>query len=94
MDFDNRTDSELCYYLSGGGEIRGDCNQEIKPNRVTGWSPECGLDQHLTFILTVGASGQRIYEGIETCRDWNDTNRRFVIEQVGEEFIVTSPQKD
>ena len=43
----------------------------------------------MTVILTVKESGQRIYERSRPCQEWRDSERAFIVEQEGDEFVVT-----
>jgi len=94
--FDNRTDTLLCYFPSARDAEAARCLQELKPRDETHWSPDCdGVDSRpITVIITVKDSGSQIYEGTASCGKWNDTKRRFVIEQEGEEFVVTDSLPD
>jgi hypothetical protein len=89
--FDNRAPYVLCYYAADESEALGRCANEVDAQQVTEWAPECGADQPLTTILTVRESGERIYTRTATCSEWNDTDRKFVIEQRDGKFVVTGP---
>ncbi len=41
------------------------------------------------MVITVKATGHEIYNRTASCGEWVDAKARFVIEQVGDEFIVT-----
>jgi hypothetical protein len=92
--FDNRTDSLLCYHLSEESASFGGCDQKIQPMATTASEPGCGYGAgaeklSLTVILRVGDQGRRIYDRTEECRVWQASGRTFVIEQRGDEFVVT-----
>ena len=92
--FDNRTSATLCFFQSEQSEALGGCEAKVGELKVTRWEPECAPDQPETVILTVGDSGERIYSRTATCREWNETDRTFVIEQRDGEFVVTEPVPD
>jgi len=94
MDFDNRTEWTLCYYSSEVPDTNVEFCNEIKPSRVKRWSPECGRQQPTAFTLTIEETGQRIYSSVTTCKQWDDTGRRFIIEETEDEFVVTDPFGD
>ena len=95
--FDNRTDSRLCLYLSSQDASSARCLDEIEPQSVVASGSECGsgapsdlaLKAPITVILAVKASGRQIYSRTALCREWNDSGGTFVIEQEGDEFVVT-----
>jgi hypothetical protein len=94
--FDNRTDVVLCYFPSPQDAAGARCLQELKPRAKTHWLPGCGrgtkdeVDSNpITVVITVKKDGREIYIGRASCGEWNHTKRRFVIEQQGEEFLVT-----
>jgi len=94
--FDNRTQAMLCEYPSRPDAAGGRCLAEIAPGSNKTWSHGCGYgtrpeDAPVTVVLTE-KGGQDLYIRTRTCDEWRDTNRRFVIEQVGNEFIVTEPE--
>ncbi len=97
--FDNRTDSLICYYLNPEGAEAGRCNQKIKPLAKTAWEPGCGYGAHperlpLTVILTVAERGRRIYDRMAECQVWQNSDRTFVIEKHGTEFVVADGLPD
>jgi hypothetical protein len=99
LTFDNRTDSLLCYHLSQESASFGGCDQKIQPMVSTTSEPGCGYGAGaeklpLTVILRVGDQGRRIYDRTEECRVWQASGRTFVIEQRGDEFVVTDPLTD
>ena len=99
LTFDNRTDSLLCYHLSEESASFGGCNQKIQPMATTASEPGCGYGAGaeklpLTVILRVRDQGRRIYDRTEECRVWQDSDRIFVIEREGDEFIVTDSLPD
>jgi hypothetical protein len=92
--FDNRTESFLCYYLSLEGASAARCLQELRPLAQTVWTPGCGYGEHadelpITVILAVKQGGRIIYQRTEECRVWQASHGKFVIEQSGDDFIVT-----
>lgn len=93
FSFDNRTGSILC---KAPASPDGRCFSAIKPLAITKWRQGCasGLKKEvdkapLTVVLTVKESGREIYKRTASCKDWNATDRKFVIEQQGDKFIVT-----
>jgi hypothetical protein len=94
--FDNRSDSLLCFFRYDADAAAGGCPQEVKPLARTSWRPGCGKgpdadELPLTVILTVAEDGHRIYDKTAECRLWQDSDRRFIIEQRGDDFVVTDP---
>jgi hypothetical protein len=94
--FDNRIDSVLCFYRYPEDAFAADCSAEVKPQTTTVWTPGCGYGEHadelpLTVILTVKEGGHQIYQRTEECRTWQASDRKFVIEQRGGDFVVTDP---
>ncbi len=97
--FDNRTDSPLCYDLSPEDASGGRCSQEVKPLAETAWHPGCGSGpgvkkNPITVVLTIKQGGRQIYNRTAECRVWQDSDRTFVIEQRGGDFVVTDPFTD
>ncbi len=97
--FDNRTDSLLCYAPSPEDASDPRCLQEVKPRAETEWQPGCGsgpgVKKNLvTVVLTVRQGGRHIYNRTAECRVWQDSDRSFVIEQRGDDFVVTDPFTD
>lgn len=94
--FDNRTDAALCYYTSLGDAELAECNQELEPRAETDWGQDCDNDSNrpITVVITVKQGGYQIYNRTASCGEWHDTDRRFVIEQEGDEFIVTDSLPD
>ena len=94
LTFDNRTESLLCYFPSREDASAARCLQELKPLAQTTWRPGCGYGEHadelpMTVILTVKEGGLQIYQRTEECRIWQKSSRKFVIQQSGDDFIVT-----
>jgi hypothetical protein len=95
--FDNRTDSTLCLFPSPEDAATGRCLNGLKPEdydrkRTVG----CGDGPHadsalVSVVITVDPRGHEIYSRTEECRLWNDSDRRFIIEQRGDDFVVTDP---
>jgi hypothetical protein len=99
LTFDNRTESLLCYFPSREEASAARCLQELRPLAQTAWRPGCGYGEHadelpLTVILTVKEGGHQIYQRTEECRMWQASDRKFVIEQRGDDFVVTDPLAD
>jgi hypothetical protein len=97
--FDNRTDSLLCYYLSPEAASAARCQQEVGPQAETAWTPGCGSGpgvekNPITVVLTVKQGGRQIYNRTAECRVWQDSDRTFVIEQRGDELVVTDSLPD
>lgn len=96
LTFDNRTDSLICNHLSEESAVFGSCNQKIEPMATTASQPGCGYGAgaeklSLTVILRVEEEGRQIYERTEECQTWQASDGTFVIEQRGDEFVVTDP---
>ena len=97
--FDNRTDSAICYYPSDPDALAATCLQEAKPQSTTVWIPGCGdgpgaVGNSITVVLTVKEGARQIYTRTEECGTWNDTDRTFVIEKRGDDFLVIDPFVD
>ncbi len=93
--FDNRTDAVLCYFPSRQDAASARCLQELKPRAKTRWLPGCGRgtkdEVHrnpITVVITARDVGRQIYRRTASCGEWKNTDRKFVIEQQGGEFIV------
>jgi len=96
FSIDNRTDAVVCYYPSHEDALAATCLQEAKPRSTTLWVPGCGDGPGadtipVTVVLTVKEGGRQIYQRTEECRIWQESDRTFVIEQEGDEFVVTDP---
>ena len=94
--FDNRTDVALCQYPSPQDAAAARCSAELEPRAETDWGRDCdGIDSRpITMIITVKDGGRQIYSRTASCGEWHDTGGRFVIEQEGEEFMVTDSLPD
>jgi hypothetical protein len=98
--FDNQTDSVLCLYPYPEDAAAGRCLNEVKPHAtVDGFLIECGdgpgvEKNRIPVILTVKEGGRQIYQRTEECRTWQASDRKFVIEQRGDDFVVTDPLTD
>lgn len=91
---ENRTDSAVCFYLYPEDAAEGRCSGELKPHTTDDWFQECGdgpgADKiPITVILAVKEGGRLIYQRTEECRVWQASGGKFVIEQSGDDFIVT-----
>ena len=91
--FDNRTDAALCQYASPEGVAAARCLENIEPQQEADIGNDCdGVDDRpISVFIAVKQDGRQIFERTETCADWHDTDRTFVIEQEDGEFIVTGP---
>jgi hypothetical protein len=94
--FDNRTDALLCFDSSAKDASEAECSAEVRPLKKTTWVPGCGYGTEadkipLTVVLTVKEGGRQIYQRTEECRIWQKSSRKFIIEQRGEDFVVTDP---
>jgi hypothetical protein len=93
--FENRTDFILCLYPSPADAAGGRCLNEVKPHTtVDGFLIECGdgpgtEKNRIPVIVTVKEGGRLIYQRTEECRVWQASEGKFVIEQRGDDFIVT-----
>lgn len=94
--FDNRTDAVLCEYRAPNPAAAARCSAELEPRAETEWERGCAGDANIpiTVIIAVKQGGDQIYRRTATCGEWLDTDRRFVIEQEGDEFIVTDSLPD
>ena len=93
---ENRTDSALCFYLHPEDAAEGRCSGELKPHTTDDWFQECrdgpGADKiPITVILAVKEGGRLIYQRTEECRVWQASGGKFVIQQRGDNFVVTDP---
>ena len=93
---DNRTDSLLCYYLSPEAASAARCQQEVGQQAETAWTPGCGSGpgvkkNPITVVLTIKQGGRQIYNRTAECGAWQDSDRTFVIEQRGDDFVVSDP---
>ncbi len=94
LTFDNRTGSLLCLYLSPADASSGRCLDEIDPLAEMTWGVGCGdgpgaEKAPITVLLTVKQGGRQIYNRTAECRVWQDSDRTFIIEQEGDELVVT-----
>ncbi|MEX1252890.1 MAG: hypothetical protein WEE64_00980 [Dehalococcoidia bacterium] len=46
------------------------------------------------MIITVKEGGREVYRRTASCGEWNDSGKRLIIEQKGDEFIVTDSLPD
>ncbi len=94
--FDNRTDAVLCQYGSPNDAALARCRSEVEPRAETVWLRDCDAKRGrpITMIITVKQGGDQIYSRTATCGEWQDSGGRFVIEQEGDEFIVTDSLLD
>ena len=96
---ENRTDSAVCFYLYPEDAAEGRCSGELKPHTTDDWFQECrdgpGADKiPITVILAVKEGGRLIYQRTEECRVWQASGGKFVIQQRGDNFVVTDPLAD
>ncbi len=89
--FDNRSGSPLCEYPSPEDARGARCLTELDPNSETRGGRDCdGRNSRLvTVIITVKEDGQQIYNKTASCGEWEKSKGRFVIEQVGDDYVVT-----
>jgi hypothetical protein len=97
--FDNRTDFILCLYPSPADAAAGRCLDEVKPHATVDGFIECGdgpgtEKNRIPVIVTVKEGGRQIYQRIEECRTWQASDGKFVIQQRGDDFLVTDPLTD
>ena len=93
FNYDNRTGSLLCSYGSPADAASGRCLADIDPLAEKTWGRGCGdgpgaEKARITVIITVKEGGRQIYNRTAECRVWQDSDRTFVIEQRGGEFLV------
>jgi hypothetical protein len=91
---ENRTDSAVCFYHHPEDAAEGACSGELKPHTTDDWFTECGdgpgADKiPITVILAVKEGDRVIYQRTEECGAWQKSDGKFVIEQRGDDFIVT-----
>jgi hypothetical protein len=99
FSFDNQTDSVLCLYPYPEDAAAGRCLNEVKPHTTVEGSTGCGeysgAERNLIpVIVTVKEEGRQIYQRIEECRTWQASDGKFVIQQRGDDFVVTDPLAD
>ena len=89
--FDNRTGSALCEYRSRREANSAMCLAEIRPRVEAKWGRDCdGQDgRPISMVIVVKESRKEIYNRTASCGEWDDTDRKFVIEQSGGQFVVT-----
>jgi hypothetical protein len=94
FSFENRTDSVLCYYPSQEDASAAPCVQRVNPRTETTFSPGRGYGNEadeipVTVILTTEANERAIYQRTEKCHIWQESDRTFVVQKDGAEFVVT-----
>ena len=91
LTFANESDSRLCYYPSPADAASDDFCAEVKARGKTVWRPECGAagKQPMTVVLTLSQGGREVYNQTATCDEWRDSGGRILIEQHGNELVVT-----
>jgi hypothetical protein len=94
--FDNRTDTAFCEYASHQSAQSARCLAELKPHDDTHWGRDCDnqSDRPIRVVITVKQGGRQIYDRTATCGEWHDADGKFVIEQQGDDFIVTDSLPD
>lgn len=93
---ENHSDSLVCLYPDVETSEAGRCLKPVKAGTSDGWELGCaygaGADKApVTVVITIKETGQRVYNKTAECRVWQASDRRFVIEQRGDEFIVNDP---
>ena len=93
LTFVNNTDTVMCYYPDAADPTGEDCG-EVRERKETVWRPKCASGRRVdtagtTVVLTVGRGGREIYNRTATCKLWNVSGGRIVIDQRNGEFIVT-----
>jgi hypothetical protein len=92
---ENRTDSAQCFHYDYAENApAGGCSFELKPHTSADWFFECGdgpgtEKARVAVLLTVKEGGRLVYQRTEECRVWQASGGKFVIEQRGDDFIVT-----
>ena len=99
FSFENLTDAPLCVYTSHEDAAASRCVSEVKPADDRKLTVGCGdgpgvEDAPITVVLTVKEGARQIYQRTEECQVWQGSERTFVIEQRGDEFVVTDPLTD
>ena len=99
FNYDNRTSSLLCSYGSPEAASSARCLADIDPLAEKTWGRGCGdgpgaEKARITVIITVKEGGRQIYNRTAECRVWQESDRTFVIEQRGGDFVVTDPFTD
>ena len=94
--FDNRTDTVLCEYPSPQDAAGASCLVALDPRAETKGGRDCDGkgERPVSVIITVKDGGDQIYSRTASCGEWNDTDRRFVIEQDGSSFLVSDSFPD
>lgn len=96
--FENRTGSALCLYGSQNDASSGECLDDVQPRDddrplIYGCGDGPGVENNpITVVITVRETGREIYDRTALCRVWQDSERTFIIEQRGDEFVVTEPR--
>lgn len=93
--FENRTDVALCFEDVEEPSAESLCT-EIAPHGTTSWLRGCGGGKKSTWsnqaIPAIIAARDRklvIYSYSATCGEWDESSRRFVIEEQGDKIAVT-----
>lgn len=96
LTFVNESDARLCFNVEQPSPEY--CN-DVKPHGTSVWRPGCGYgeraeERNATAVLTVAETGREIYKRTATCKEWNESGGRIVIEESGGELIVTDSLPD
>lgn len=93
---DNRSSEVVCLYSTMPGVLGGSCLDPMEPRtnraRKFGCGEGPGVDKNpLTVAITVQEGNSLIYARTEECRGWQDYEVTLVVEQSGDEVVVTDP---
>src|SRR3990170_2205527 len=93
FSFENDSGAPLCVYGSQEEASAGRCLAEVKPTDARKLTFGCGYgpgveDTPITVVLTVKEGERQIYQRTEECQVWQGSERTFVVEQRGDEFVV------
>lgn len=92
LTFDNRTTEPLCDYAYPEQIASASCLAEIAAQTQTKWGRDCDADatRPIRVIISIKRSRRAIYDRTASCGEWHKSKGRFVIEQVGGDFVVTA----
>ena len=89
--FDNRSTATLCDYMYPEEIVSALCLTEIAPHSKKKSGRDCDADasRPIRVIIVTKRERRIIYDRTASCGEWDKSKRRFVIEQVGDDFVVT-----
>jgi len=89
ITFVNKTSSTLCWYEYERDVGNPDACAEIQPNDKITYSTICESDWDQSVFLTVGVTGEQIYNRTATCGEWEDSGAKVTIDRIDGKFVVT-----